>query len=655
MSRWQIRSLLFFSHDNRRVVIGLTPAAVNIIVGVSYTGKSALIEAFDYCMGSGECHIPGIVREACSWVGVLWEKEKTQILICRAIPRPPKKSSEDVHFVLGRSVEIPDGAEGLRRTTNVDGALRQFEQALLLSDVVGETFTERSPTRISVRHALPYVLQSDDVIISKATLFRGANDERKRSLVDSIPYFLGAVDESAAYAEGRLRTLRSSRDREQSRRAAQNSDDAETLERALALLGEAQALGMLSGVAADTEASVVIEALRAAADWSGEEVGPADGNRLLELVAKEREDLAALARCRSRLNAAAEVLHTADGFATTAERQRGKLDVVRAFNQESERDKCPVCDGPIAERTPTLARIQDALTQLGTELDEVQRDRPQIDSYVRSLESQLAEAAQALAQTRQQIAAVVLEAETNSNRLGIDQRRSRVAGRVSYFLETHDAARQPEEPGRLEAILAEIAKLEALTQPDAKLERIATLQQQTSAHVAELLRDLPFDEHFRDAVPSFDARQLSLFFVRGQQSLSLKDIGGDESYLSAHVATLLALHRIFAAGNRPVPGVVFFDQLSRPFFPPDSKPGEVAVTTTDRADLKQYFDIIFNEVERQRDLQVIVLEHAYFTDDDRYTQAVRVRWDDTTKLIPNDWPRVLLGGQAGDASTEEET
>src|SRR5271163_933489 len=101
MSRWQIKSLFFYSHHGDRVALEFKSSAVNIIVGISYSGKSAIIEAIDYCMGSGECHIPGIVRDACSWVGLLWQRDKTEIFIARKIPPIGGKSKEEVCYIVG--------------------------------------------------------------------------------------------------------------------------------------------------------------------------------------------------------------------------------------------------------------------------------------------------------------------------------------------------------------------------------------------------------------------------------------------------------------------------------------------------------------------------------------------------------------------------
>lgn len=133
-------------------------------------------------------------------------------------------------------------------------------------------------------------------------------------------------------------------------------------------------------------------------------------------------------------------------------------------------------------------------------------------------------------------------------------------------------------------------------------------------------------------------------FVLGPRVMDMRDVGGDESYLSGRLSTLLGLHRVFAAGNRPVPGVIILDQLSRPFYNPEKFTEEVVINSADRTDLKQYFDVLFKEIDEQKTLQVIVLEHAYFADYPRYQAAVTKRWNSMSGLIPADWPRITVDG-----------
>ncbi len=588
-------------------------------------------------MGASECHIPGIIAEKCSWVGVIWAKEKTEIIICRALPVPPRKSNEETYYAIGTPVAIPASAANLNRVTNTDGALRRFEQLLLMGEVVGETFNEREGKRISFRNALPYVLVSDDIIIDKISLLRGMNDEHRQSIIESIPYFLGAVEENTAAAEIRLKRLRTQRDKEERKREAARTEEAEALAAGAGLLQEAIALGMIEPPAGADNGNR--QALQLAAAWApGLETDVVGQDSLAELYARERGLLNTISRARSRLAAARDVLDSANGFNFTVQQQRRKLDVRSIFRSENERDTCPICDSSLADRTVPMRSILDALEQLDGDLKEVEQDRPQIDGYIARLEAEVEVSTASLPAIREQISAIVRESEANAQRLELDQRRMRVAGRVSYFLESMDRARAAVVAMPPTDIDAEIRELEGLVDPEAKAERLNALQLQISGFATQVLKDLPFDETYRDVQVMFDAKKVKIQFVRGSRVYDMRQLGGDESYLSGRISALFGLHRLFAEENRPVPGVLIFDQISRPFYSPEKNPGQVRIDSTDRTDLKQYFDVLFQEVENQKTLQIIVFEHAYFPDDDRYTKAVKREWGPDGKLIPFDWP-----------------
>jgi hypothetical protein len=646
MSRWQIAGIYLYSHDGRRLDLEFELSAVNILVGVSYSGKSSVIEVIDYCLGASECHIPGVVREATAWVGVVWRRDKSDMFVCRRVPTPNHRSSEEVFFAVGAPVAVPASAAELVGNTNRDGGLRQFEQALHIGDVSGETFTEREGTRISFRHAVPYLLQSDDVIVNKTTLFRGANDERRLPIADALPYFLGAVDEATARAETQLRQVRMQRDREIKRiEAAQQLLDRDR-DRSLSLLTEAAQLHMIGEVPSDAGYDVISPLLQQIAGWVAAPGAVAEEDQLQGLYDSERQLRQRYAVLRRQLDAATSVIETAKGFTDAVESQRQRLDVISLFRRDVERETCPVCDAPLAERTPSFSTIDDALRRLDTELAEVGQDRPKVDRYARELSEELARVGENLGAVRARIAAVVSEADATKDRFSLDERRLRVAGRVSYHLEAQASASTGVDRTDLERLEAQIQELEHVADPAARADRVEALQGQVSIHATNILTELPFDSNYRACQIIFNVRQLSIRFVLGPRVMQMRDVGGDESYLSGHVATLLALHRVFDDGARPVPGVVVFDQLSRPFFPADKYRDEVQVRANDREDLKKYFDVLFTEVENRKTLQVIVLEHAFFADDPRYVRAVRMHWTNESRLIPSDWPKSQASGQS---------
>ncbi len=66
-------------------VVKFEAGKVNVISGASKTGKSSVIPIIDYCLGSEKCSIPvGVIRETCSWFGVLVDTLEGQKLLLAA-------------------------------------------------------------------------------------------------------------------------------------------------------------------------------------------------------------------------------------------------------------------------------------------------------------------------------------------------------------------------------------------------------------------------------------------------------------------------------------------------------------------------------------------------------------------------------------------
>jgi hypothetical protein len=94
-----------------------------------------------------------------------------------------------------------------------------------------------------------------------------------------------------------------------------------------------------------------------------------------------------------------------------------------------------------------------------------------------------------------------------------------------------------------------------------------------------------------------------------------------------------------------VPSFLLLDQLSQAHFSPDTVPGEGVTQEkidTDRKAVKRLFSLIFDVVASlEGKFQVIITDHPDFSDDTRFQAALRERWRDGLKLVPEDWPRAV--------------
>ena len=642
MSRWQLQGIFLYSHDSRRRDFLFELNSVNIITGPSGSGKSAICEIVDYCLGASRCHIPGVVRDASSWASILLASESTNVFIARRIPPVNQFSSEDTYISFGTHIRPPADATGLTSTTNVSTMLRRLEQLLGIGDAVTESFgASRQSKKVTARNITPFLLQDDDVIINKTVLLRGAQDERRQSIIDTFPYFLGVVDETSIAKEQELRRLRAQYAAEERRIISikKNRDTAAVRLRSIAL--EAQQVGLFSGPTEDASTEVLRSALRQVATYVPSDEGDIEGDRLNDLTNVETRLRRQRVKLLNELDRLRDAHREASTFVTTTEHQQRRLQVVELFKTTGQPNQlCPVCNNQITHNTETLENIRNAYGELQGQLRSAERERPQIDKYIAGLQESIADISQQISVVRAQLLSVRKQSADLQQRLDTAQRRMRVAGRVSYFLEMADETEEAPSTDQLLAFETRIAELQGELDNSNKMDQLESAQQQVSFAANDILDRLPFDVNPPRTV-YINTRDISTGVLTAQRRIPMRDIGSDENYLSLHIAVALGLQRIFKINRRPVPGFVLFDQLSRPFYPPDRYPGVITTRSDDeRGELRKYFDVLFEEVKLQGDLQIIVLEHAYFADDERFIRAVGNRSLDTEKLIPHGWPLV---------------
>ncbi len=644
MKYWNLEQIILWDHDKSQRTIKLKPGKVNIITGDSNTGKSAISEIFDFVMGSSKCHIPDRIRNACSWFGLLWVQQQTRFLVCRKSPDPNKTKSEDFFFLVGEKINIPPTSSDLHTITNRDGAVRKFEQIIGLGDVQSETFDSgtRPRARISARNLIPYLILDDDVIISKTTLFRGANDQRRQSIIDTLPYFLGITDEETVAKENRLARLRRALAEAERRYARVQNLKNEEVSRSLNLLAEASQVGLYDGTipsADEVSIAEVSEALRSVAEWTTEKSPFEGSDELDEITEKENAVISELRRIKSRISSAKFFLNQTDEYESTTNLQQLRLKAVDLIPLTDDH-KCPLCQQPLSVGHDLANEVRTALRKVGAELEHVRSDRPKLGNYLLDLENQKEKVAEKLAELRKRKASLIQEEKQIQMHVDLDQRRQRIVGRVSLFLETSvEASEQIFPKEGLSALREEIASLESELDVSAKLDRLQDTSVILSQAATSILKELPFDKTYDGRPVFFDPRKLESGILGETRRIPMRDIGSDENYLSLHLAVILALHKHFGLISKPVPGFIILDQLSRPYYPADpGKPQKEIVLKKSKevTNLQRYFDFLYR-FAKENSLQFLVLEHAYFSDDKHYMAATIERWTDGKALVPDDW------------------
>ena len=291
----QIAKLILYSRDGEVKELALRIGALNILTGASKTGKSAIIDIVDYCTGRSECNVAdGVIRKYVGWYALLFQLNDGQILVARRNPPVGERTSPDVYLVRGSNLDTP-APDTLVKNTTVS-ALEKF-----LGAAIGISENEHrppEPTRDTLeanfRHALLFSIQDQNDIDSKQRLFhRQGEDFVGQAIRDTIPYFLGAIDEDRLLKQSQLdQARRQLRQLERQLREAETLDSS-TYPRAQALLDEAKQVGLVDERTTATTYQAMIGVLsRIASDTRlRDHVVMGDGEDFLNSLRVERQGL----------------------------------------------------------------------------------------------------------------------------------------------------------------------------------------------------------------------------------------------------------------------------------------------------------------------------------------------------------------------------
>lgn len=673
MTRWNIGSIFFIGEEGNFRIIDLDPGRVNVITGASGTGKSAVIKALDYCLGSSKCQLPVYVRRRCVAVGVKWVKGQDEMISCRQVPFVGKSPNAYMFVTTGRNLRIPRSVDEFEGRGTLEAGKARLGQAFGIDGTPREEavpYERDSRDRPSIRQFTPYVFVTKEVIDSETVLLHGLDDNRKAPLIIStMPYFLGVVTESSVAAERRLRQARRALEIDISREEARRTKDSLIKQRSRVLLSEAQQLGLVEGPPDAADEQLLIDMLRKAISPSVRALQYPSADRLDSLQERRQTTLNELNQTKRKLRAMTVTAQESEDYESAVTSQQEKLRIAEHLHLLEVPTTCPVCESHSETGAQIALAIKRSLETIRFESSTVGRLRPQISAAIEQLSQRAEKLSGLLREIDAGIASTLNQIAEAKRITDLAQIHAYFRGKASYFLETLDD--QLLRPAKdLTKQQAEVAELEALVDADNRRIRMRRAEEAVSRFASEAFSKLPKVEPCVDAELVFSARepQVNLIEAGPEGSvLSMADLGSDQNWLAVHVALAFGLQRHFEKECRPVPGLIVIDQLSRPYFPnqreeardsddednddgedpdfsvDDDRPDEVSIEfdDDDYLAMRQHIDFLFEEVAARSDLQVLLLEHAYFPHDQRYVAATKERWTRASGkgLIPCDWKR----------------
>ena len=564
-------------HDGKPHGVSFEPG-VNVITGRSSTGKSALIEIFDYCFGSSEFTVPvGVITETAVLYFVAMQIKNAFVVLARRPNNHKGFFREEVNIETIESINAFD-PEYFEEQYFLPGP--EFRAQLTTAfDVtvvdVDEDPYARERRRYNRRASAPsarsftsFMLQHQNLIANKHAIFYRFDQLQKREqAIEHLKIFLGFADQQYFYKSQELKKKEREL-RQLELILPKKSDEIDRFVTRIAdLVDEYEsATGRDCPVPVENLTSKPKSSLRLMRNRKLEVSEESDKHAALLERAKDelRQHTAALRRHQQRV---ATITHSIE-YASQYTRDTDSTGIPDEI--EIQVSTCPFCGTQHTDIETEANRLADAVRWLNNELScSLQRLRGLEEDQRRSIEDVKTEQAEVL-------------------------RYKRIIKRVERQTEAISRARTSYELGveaqlRLEQAIEQLADLKAIGTDDRIKElkeeikrakhdleenynmeqKLQEAEKHIGKHLFEIGKRFEFESTYTPIRLRFDLETFDLWHEAGTEKVYLRSMGSGANWLGCHLVLFLALHQYFCerADKCSIPPIIFFDQPSQVYFP----------------------------------------------------------------------------------------
>ena len=646
--------------DNDVHHVPLAPG-LNIITGKSSKGKSAILDIFDYCLGSSEDTIPeGIITDRAKYFFTVLRFATMAVVVGRAaasnrcflreISGPavdnvlPMVEDVDTFFASNFFQPKADFLKSLGRYFGV--TLENID-----TDPLQQEMTGKWSATPSVRSFPSFMLQHQNLVANRHAVFYRFEEKRKRDqAIDHFKIFMDIVGED--YFD--LAKLRTEAMYELKRAKAQipkqDKIKGDYITEFDTLLKEYEALAglPLTELTAEeiwtkpkpalerlTGVSVRVDGLSNAFETRRNELR----DRKAELMASIQKAL----NTRYLLKVSTE---QATGFANSVT----ALPIPKAANLEHA--VCPVCASQSDVAEDEANKLSAAIHWLNDELKVSTYAREGFGEERRAVDAELKKLRKELALVEQALKPLDQEADRLQKSKSLDGAAQKTKIKLELAIEKRIANPPSEAKGMVDFWEKEVAKYDLqMAQFDVE-SKLWALGNDINQKMKAFGKHFDFEETYKNGSLKFDVDTFDLWHEKPiagghVKKVFLRSMGSGANWLYSHLTLFMALHYQFAAHPKcKVPPILFLDQPTQVYFPStdnaeafkaDELRGDRKTTKTVDEDvdavskmfttLATFCDTTFKETGVKP--QIIVCDHADglpLQDNYVFEDFVRARW-----------------------------
>lgn len=551
---------------------------LNIITGRSSTGKSAIIELFDYCTGSADNTIPsGVITENASLYFVVLYKNGTQLVIAREQAGRTRKLFFKIE---PQDLEIDNlnssyfGDEYYIDINTFKEELGHFFGIEISNMDDADNSINRKAVKKghpSFRNMISFMLQHQNLVANKHSLFYRFDEKEKRErVIDEFKIFAGLVDQQYYTLSQELDEYKVKLEKyqnEQNRFEINKKDRSSYLdtlrEEYYAISGNALFAGIDSMHMLNAPQNY-LDRLRESAIIVNENSDQYK-HQYTELIRRKNLLLAQKREITLKLEKVISSIEYAKSYAETIDRYNPIKEAIKSTSV------CPFCHNQNSGIVTDANKLAEAINWLNSEL---RRSPMRIDSFLPKkyeYEKDLQEINQQIRTINNEISKINEINKCLENDRTLEEQSLKVRLQIENELEWAKNKSISFDNDNIEDIKKRIEEIENVLlnkyNVDHKLEGAQSFINHT---MNEIGRKLDFEASYQPINLCFDIQTFELYHLKDNNTkVYLRSMGSGANWLYSHICLFLAVLKYFASlGDKAlVPSILFLDQPSQVYFP----------------------------------------------------------------------------------------
>lgn len=549
---------------------------LNIITGKSSTGKSAIIEIFDYCFGSEDYTVPeGEITKAASLYFTVLGFESFDLVLAR--------KPDDKHAFV-REVESWTGKDPLF----IDGQLFEsgyFRPLKDFKDELGRYFSvkmdsvdendsyksitgKKSPTP-SVRSFTSFMLQHQNLIANKhAVFYRFDEKEKREQVIKHFKIFMGVANQAYFVLSQRLeemsqelRKLELALPRKEEEKKNARVQIEHALEAYEAISGSKLIDLDASSILANPERS-----LQRLSETSVKvDANSSDFDKKRQNLDTGRSKIVADLRIMSKKKAALQSsVQSSTNFVRNAE------GIPLPNSADIAVTACPFCQSADSHIEHEANRLVEAIDWLNNELRVSPYMRETFEAGEREVDNQMRLKREELKSVQTEIDVLDKQTAELARGRSMSELSIRAKTRVEATLELYISLCKVDLQPRIDELRNSIKDTRAELMKFDVSQKMEDVRVFIDREMKDIGANFDFEESYLPINLRFGLDTFDLWHEQDSKKIFLRSMGSGANWLYCHLTLFLALHRAFTAYSSKgckIPPILFLDQPTQVYFP----------------------------------------------------------------------------------------